>query len=162
MNRTHVLSLKSSGLGNERRACRGNSNLPLALIRRSPEAIKKRATTVRSPPDDSSSPAPRPEWWQVLAKGSFFDEADTVLIDEAGVAPVLSPPEGMAARRNFTATPLALARQMRDSLDFRRTSNGRRLELTSAGQMRLQQCRRNHISCGARRSPRGRGRDYGE
>ena len=73
-----------------------------------------------------------------------------MLIDEAGVAPVLSPPEGMAARRNFTATPLALARQMRDSLDFRRTSNRRKLELTSAGQMRLQQCRRNHISCGAR------------
>ncbi len=70
---------------------------------------------------------------------AIIDEADTVLIDEARMPLVLSQGGGSAPEEEFHRGALALARRLAADADFRRSGDGRRIELTPAGLQRLAQ-----------------------
>ncbi|MBC7469833.1 MAG: hypothetical protein H7322_10950 [Ramlibacter sp.] len=70
---------------------------------------------------------------------AIIDEADTVLIDEARMPLVLSQGGGALPEAQFHRGALALARRLQEGADFRRSADGRRIELTAAGAQRLAQ-----------------------
>lgn len=70
---------------------------------------------------------------------AILDEADTVLIDEARVPLVLARSEGSDEEEAFHAGALQVARGLAADTDYRRSDDGRRLQLTAAGRQRLLQ-----------------------
>jgi preprotein translocase subunit SecA len=70
---------------------------------------------------------------------AIIDEADTVLVDEARLPLVLSQGGGSPAEEEFHRGALALAQGMAHGADFRRSADGRRIELTATGLRRLAQ-----------------------
>ena len=68
---------------------------------------------------------------------AIVDEADTVLIDEARVPLVLSRGEHPEPEQAFHRAAMAQAQSMVESTHFHRSGDGRRIELTAAGQQRL-------------------------
>ena len=70
---------------------------------------------------------------------AIIDEADTVLIDEARMPLVLSQGSGSQPQQAFHRGALALARRLAEGSDFRRSADGRRIDLTPAGVQRLSQ-----------------------
>ena len=70
---------------------------------------------------------------------AIIDEADTVLIDEARMPLVLSQGGGSQPQEAFHRGALALAQRLAADKDFRRSADGRRIELTPAGLQRMPQ-----------------------
>jgi preprotein translocase subunit SecA len=68
---------------------------------------------------------------------ALLDEADSILLDEAEVPLILSRRAPHAARRAFLWQALALARQLRQEVDFRLNVAERTATLTAAGDERL-------------------------
>lgn len=70
---------------------------------------------------------------------AIIDEADTVLIDEARLPLVLSQSGDSGAEQEFHRAAMTHARQMEEGRDFRRSPDGRRIELTGPGLQGLSQ-----------------------
>lgn len=70
---------------------------------------------------------------------AIVDEADTVLIDEARLPLVLSRGERPGPEREFHRAAMAEAQSMVEGTHFRRSGDGRGVELTAAGLQRLPQ-----------------------
>ena len=70
---------------------------------------------------------------------AIIDEADTVLIDEARLPLILSQSAGSGAEQEFHLAAMAHARRMEEGRDFRRSPDGRQIELTGLGVQSLSQ-----------------------
>ncbi|MBX3653158.1 MAG: prepilin peptidase [Ramlibacter sp.] len=68
---------------------------------------------------------------------ALVDEADTILIDEAGVPLVLSRADGSAVGQDFLAEAARRAAVMREGVDFELIHGGHQARLLSAGQQQL-------------------------
>ncbi len=68
---------------------------------------------------------------------AIIDEADTVLIDEARMPLVLSNSGGSQAEREFHREALVQARSLEEGRHFRRSAQGKRVDLTALGIERL-------------------------
>ncbi len=78
--------------------------------------------------------------WAPLLRGlclALVDEADTVLIDEAGVPLVLSRADGSAAEQGFLAEAARRAAALREGADFEMLDGRRQARLLPAGQQQL-------------------------
>lgn len=84
--------------------------------------------------------APGPAGAAPLLRGlclAIVDEADTVLIDEAGVPLILSRADAGALEQGFLAEAARHAASLREGHDFELLAGGRRARLLPAGQQRL-------------------------